>query len=311
MADSVVALKELGAEEVPERLRASYYFDFDKNPFEHSDLFETGNKSVIDAIAGIDDYVTAKLASIVTAAKEKCCGVTALTEKDFSCQCVGAFQAYVEEGAVFEPAFVMGVDDGEPNAIYVAKGAKVLGSAIFLNDGCIAIGEDTMVEPGVGVKGPTIIGKENEIRQGAYFRGDCITGNGCVLRGELKNTVIMDGGNFPHPSYLGDSLCGSETHFGNQATSANLGIFAVISRDPIVMDVDGTKYDLGRPKVGIIMGDFSQVGCNSVSDPGTFLAPWTIVYQLTRLNRGFYGPNELLKNKPLEHGIIERSPLNK
>jgi hypothetical protein len=90
-----------------------------------------------------------------------------------------------------------------------------------------------------------------------------------------------------------------------------LGIFAVLARDPIVLAVDGKQYDLGRPKVGIIMGDYSQVGCNSVSDPGTFLAPWTVVYQLSRLNKGFYGPRELIKNKPMEHGVIERSPLKK
>jgi hypothetical protein len=56
------------------------------------------------------------------------------------------------------------------------------------------------------------------------------------------------------------------------------------------------------------MGDYSQVGCNSVSDPGTFLKPYTISYALSRISKGFYGPNEILKNKPLEHGIIERSP---
>ncbi|GAF85929.1 unnamed protein product, partial [marine sediment metagenome] len=95
------------------------------------------------------------------------------------------------------------------------------------------------------------------------------------------------------------------------ATTANLGIFAVLAREGIVIALDGKKYDLGRPKLGIVMGDYSQVGCNSVSDPGTFLAPWTITYQLTRLNRGFYGPNEVLKNKPMEHGIIERSPLTR
>jgi hypothetical protein len=60
-------------------------------------------------------------------------------------------------------------------------------------------------------------------------------------------------------------------------------------------------------KLGIVMGDLSQVGCNSVSDPGTFLGPRTIVYQLSRINKGFYGPDEVLKNKPIEHGIVERS----
>ena len=155
-------------------------------------------------------------------------------------------------------------------------------------------------------------GKDTEIRQGAYLRGDIIIGNGCTIRGEIKNCVLMDKANFPHPSYLGDSLCGHMTHFGNQATTANLGIFAGLvpndKRKPLVIRCNGKAYDFGKPKMGICMGDFSQVGCNSVTDPGTFLKPYTISYALARIPKGFYGPNEILKNKPLEHGIIERSP---
>jgi len=131
----------------------------------------------------------------------------------------------------------------------------------------------------------------------------------------LKNTVLMDKANFPHPSYLGDSLCGYMTHFGNQATAANLGIFEGIrprnERKNIILHLNGKLYDLGRSKVGIILGDFSQVGCNSVSDPATFLRPYTIVYSLTRLAKGFYGPNEVVKNKPHEKGVIERAPFRR
>lgn len=307
VADEVLKLKELDAAAVPQKLKAEYYFDLAAHPFEHAALFGGKNaRSVIDAIAGINAYAVAKLAEIVAAAR----GATKRTQADYPGRSVGRFTVLLGEGAVFEPAFVIGGKD-EANTLYVAAGASIIGANIWLDSGSIAVGEGTVVEPGVGIKGPTLIGKKNEIRQGAYFRGDCIIGNGCTLRGELKNTVLMDKANFPHPSYLGDSLCGYETHFGNQATSANLGIFAVIARDPIVIAIDGKTYDLGRPKVGIIMGDYSQVGCNSVSDPGTFLAPWTIVYQLTRLNKGFYGPRELLKNKPMEHGIIERGALSK
>ena len=307
MAEDVLKLNELDAADVPEKLKAEYYFDFEAHPFAHAALFGGENaRSIVDAIAGVDAYVTAALAEMVagsTATETK-------TQADFPGRCSGEFTVLLEEGAVFEPAFVVGGADAS-NTLYLAAGASVLGANLWLDKGSIAVGEGTTVEPGVGLKGPTIIGQKNEIRQGAYFRGDVITGNGCTLRGELKNTVLMDGANFPHPSYLGDSLCGFDTHFGNQATSANLGIFAVLARDPIVIDIDGDRYDLGRPKIGIIMGDYSQVGCNSVSDPGTFLAPWTIVYQLSRLNKGFYGPNELLKNKPMEHGISERSSLRK
>lgn len=307
MAKEVVNLADLDAADVPERLTSRYYFDFEAHPFAHSALFDVDNApSIIDAIAGIDDYIVSTIADTVGAGG----AAESKTQDDFAGRCVGKFTVMLEKGAAFDPAFVVGGDD-ESNTIYVAAGAKVLGANIWLDKGGITVGAGTTVEPGVGLKGPTIIGQKNEIRQGAYFRGDVITGNGCTLRGELKNTVLMDTANFPHPSYLGDSLCGYGTHFGNQATSANLGIFAVIARDPIILELDGAHYNLGRPKVGIIMGDYSQVGCNSVSDPATFLAPWTVVYQLSRLNKGFYGPNELLKNKPIEHGIIERGPLRK
>ena len=306
MADDVLKLKDLDPASVPQKLKASHYFDFNAHPFAHSALFAGKNaRSVVDAIAGVNEYVVSALAKLIAAAKT----ARKKTEADFPGRSVGKFSVLLDEGAVFEPAFVVGGDGA--GTLYLAPGAKVLGANIWLDGGSIAVGAGSVIEPGVGLKGPTIIGQKNEIRQGAYFRGDVITGNGCTLRGELKNTVLMDKANFPHPSYLGDSLCGFETHFGNQATSANLGIFAVLARDPIVMEVDGKRYNLGRPKIGIIMGDYSQVGCNSVSDPGTFLAPWTIVYQLTRLNKGFYGPRELLKNKPMEHGIIERGPLQK
>jgi len=305
MAENVLKLMELDASDVPDVLKAEYYFDFKAHPFAHAALFGGANaRSVIDAIAGIDEYLKSALDDLIGKAK---CAQTR-TQADFPARCVGKFEVLLGEGAVFEPGFVVGGDDA-PGRLYLAPGARLVGANVWLDGGPIAVGEGTVIEPDVGMKGPTIVGAENELRQGTYLRGDVLTGDGCTLRGELKNTVVMDKGNFPHPSYLGDSLCGYETHFGNQATSANLGIFAVIERAPIVMEADGRRYDIGRPKLGIIMGDYSQVGCNSVSDPGTFLAPWTIVYQLSRLNRGFYGPNELIKNKPMEHGVIERAPL--
>ena len=231
-----------------------------------------------------------------------------------SCHAVGQFELLIEEGAVFEPARIIGgLDSGEVHTICVSAGARILGSDLYVDKGSIFIGGQTTVESGVGIKGPTIIGKKTEIRQGTYLRGDVIIGDEAVIRGEIKNSVLMNKANFPHPSYLGDSACGFMTHFGNQATSANLGIFAGLvesdQRKSLLVECSGKLYDLGKPKMGICMGDFSQVGCNSVSDPGTFLKPYTIVYALSRINKGFYGPHEVLKNKPLEKGVIERASL--
>ena len=309
MSKEIIALKNLKKEEVPADLSVDTYFDFDAHPFAHQSLLQNAN-SIYGAILSIDDYAVEWLQKTIT---EKSDNATVLKNKTpKAAHVVGNFEVVLEDGAVFEPGRVIGSDkEGVVNTVYVASGAKVIGSDIHLDQGSIYIGKETTVEPGVGIKGPTIIGGGSDIRQGAYLRGDCIIGEGCIIRGEIKNSVLMDKANFPHPSYLGDSLCGYMTHFGNQATTANLGIFAGIvdsdKRKPLVIDCDGIGYDLGKPKMGICLGDFSQVGCNSVSDPGTLMKPYTIVYSLTRISKGVYGPNEILKNKPLEHGIVERA----
>ena len=306
---TVKKLKELTKDQVPADLRCSTYFDFRAHPFEHQALIEQA-ASVYGAIMGINAYAVKWLKDTIAAKRGAAQVLKNKTPKP--AQTTGVFEVILEEGAVFEPSLVVGSKEGEA-AIYLAKGAKVLGAAIYLDSGSIYIGEDTTVEAGVGIKGPTIIGKKTEVRQGAYLRGDVIIGNGATIRGEIKNCCLMDKANFPHPSYLGDSLCGFMTHFGNQATTANLGVFAGLvegdKRRPLVVACDGTEYDFGKPKMGICMGDFCQVGCNSVSDPATFLKPYTIVYALTRITKGFYGPNEVLKNKPMEHGVIERVTL--
>ena len=313
MAEEVIKLKDVKAEDVPADLRAETYFDFAAHPFEHQALFEQTN-SIYGAILGIDNYATRWLAETIAAKRPSAKAFR--NEAPTPIQTVGRFEVLLEGGAVFEPARIMGgATDDACHTIYVADGAKVIGANIYLDKGSIYIGGQTIVEPGVGIKGPVIVGGQTEIRQGAYLRGDCILGDGCIIRGEIKNSVLMNKANFPHPSYLGDSLCGFMTHFGNQATTANVGIFAGLVesdlREPLTVACDGKQYDLGKPKMGICMGDYSQVGCNSVSDPGTFLKPYTIAYPLSRISKGFYGPYEILKNKPMEHGIIERAPLRR
>ena len=310
MTEKIIKLKDLSKDDVPPDLRAETYFDFNSHPFEHQQLFEQTN-SVYGAIVGINQYATKWLAAVI--AKRRSSAVVYKDKTPGPAHTIGRFEVLLEDGAVFEPARIIGsLKDAPRHVIYLAEGTKLIGADIYLEKADIYIGAETTVEAGVGIKGPAVIGERCELRQGAYLRGDCILGNGCIVRGEIKNSVLMNKANFPHPSYLGDSLCGYMTHFGNQATSANIGIFAGLAesdkRKSLVINCDGNAYDLGRPKFGICMGDYSQIGCNSVSDPATFLKPYTIAYSLTRISKGFYGPNEILKNKPLEHGIIERSP---
>ena len=313
----VVKLAELSRTEIPTLLRAESYFDFEAHPFAHERLFAQ-TPSVCAAVAGIDAYARDWLAQKM-AARERAPGdLTELGPADLAgATTTGSFKVLLEPGALFAPACIIGPDAGTESeaggTIFVEAGAKVVGADLYVDAGSIYIASGTFVEPCVGIKGPAIIGNDCEIRHGAYLRGDCIIGNAVVLGGELKNAVVMDAGQFPHASYLGDSLCGYATHFGSHATAANLAIYEGM-RHPdewrnMVTEVDGRRYDLGRTKMGLCMGDFSQFGCGAVSDPGTFVGPNTVVYALTRLPKGFYGPNEVLKNKPLQHGVIQRERL--
>ena len=311
MAETV-ELKDLKKDDVPDELRAETYFDFSAHPFAHSALFD-GVTNVVAAVVGIHDYVTGWLDSELERRLGEA-GPSVSTETPEGCLASGKFRIALEEGAIFRPTHIVGSAKGEANTIYVCKGASVFGSSIFLDGGSIFIGEGTVIEPGVGLKGPTVIGGDCEVRQGSYFRGDVVAGEDGCFRGEIKNAVMMDKANFPHPSYVGDSLCGYFTHFGNQVTAANLGIFNGMKpkkerRNLTVKASSGPVVDIGQAKLGVIMGDFSQVGCSSVIDPGTFLKPYTISYSLTRFTKGVYGPREILKNKPVEHGVVERVPL--
>jgi len=276
------------------------FFNFEKYPFEHEKLFKRdGISNVADVLGQIDSYCQEWLDAVPLNSVENDCKVEHNAWSD--CISSGNFTVIVEPNAEFLPDRI--ISDGEQGFIYVSENTKVIGGTFDLTGGSIFIGEKSEIQ-GAWICGSTIIGSKTTVRPGAYIRGNVIIGNRCIIRGELKNTVVMNECDFPHPSYLGDSICGYKTHFGNQATAANVNIFG--GKDSIKIKIDGGKFDTGRRKIGIIMGDKSQVGCNSVSDPGTFLKPGTIVYSLSRINSGIYGPNEILKNKPMEHGVIER-----
>ncbi|MDO8586364.1 MAG: hypothetical protein Q7T82_04930 [Armatimonadota bacterium] len=316
MATGMISVKDLSKADVPMALRVDTYFDLKSYPNAHEELLTgEGIDSVLDVVAGIGKYAKNWIADAIGERVASGAAKRIPAEDLPGAQCLGKFEVYVEDGAVFQPANIVGVtgDDKEPFKIYVSKGTSLVGSSIFLNEGDIFIGEDNVIEQGVGIKGPTIIGSKNDVRLGAYFRGSVIISDGCTLRGEIKNALLLDKANFPHPSYLGDSICGYMSHFGNQATAANVGILQGLveakDRINITLRIDGKIYDAGTRKLGIILGDWSQVGCNSVADPATFLAPYTVVYPLTSIRKGFYGPRQIIKNKPMEKGVVEISAL--
>ena len=155
-------------------------------------------------------------------------------------------------------AQTLGQIDGE-----IAQGAYLIDSHL------ISIGEGSVVEPGAYIKGPCFIGKGCAIRHGAYIRGNTITGDGCVIGHdtETKNAIFLDGAKAAHFAYVGDSILGNNTNLGAGVKCANLRFDGL----PILLRLGDQKIETGRRKLGLILGDDAQVGCNAVPGPGTLM----------------------------------------
>lgn len=158
--------------------------------------------------------------------------------------------------------------------IWVAKSAKVAPTA-FLN-------------------GPLIIDEEAEIRHCAFVRGSAIIGRGCVIGNstELKNAVIFNSVQVPHYNYVGDSVLGYKSHMGAGSITSNIK-----SDRTVVVIKDQTKQlETGLKKIGAMLGDYVEVGCNSVLNPGTVIGRGSNIYPLSSV-RGLIPANSIYKNR--------------
>jgi NDP-sugar pyrophosphorylase family protein len=184
------------------------------------------------------------------------------------------------------------------------KGKLVENCAVIMAGAClfddhIILGEGTVVEPGALIKGPTIIGNNTEVRQGAYMRGTCLVGNDCVVghATEMKNSIMLDGAKAGHFAYVGDSILGNAANLGAGTKLANLKMIP----GSIAIRHDGKQYDTKRRKLGAILGDSTETGCNSVTSPGTLMGPSSIVYPAVTVPGGYYSKRAIVatpKNCP-------------
>lgn len=158
----------------------------------------------------------------------------------------------------------------------------------------VFIGEGTVVEDGVMIKGPTIIGRNCEIRHNAYLRGTLIIGDGCVIGNatELKGSILFNEAKAPHFNYIGDSILGHATHLGAGVKVSNVRLL------PGSIQVnDGTRViSTGLRKLGALIGDHVEVGCNAVLNPGTILGRGSTVYPNVSW-RGILPAGALAKNR--------------
>ncbi len=158
----------------------------------------------------------------------------------------------------------------------------------------IWIARDAKISTTVAVKGPAIIGKKAEIRHCAYIRGNVIVGEGAVVGNstELKNVILFNKVQVPHYNYVGDSILGYKSHFGAGAITSNIKS----DRSPVYIRYNGEKIETELIKVGAMVGDFVEVGCNSVLNPGTVVGRETNVYPLSMV-RGYVPAKSIYKKK--------------
>jgi len=152
----------------------------------------------------------------------------------------------------------------------VLEGASLIMAGAVLLGSRIGIGRGTLIEGGATVKAPALIGDRTELRQGAYLRGYSLIGDRCVVghATEVKHSIFLDDAKAGHFAYLGDSIIGNDANLGAGTKCANLRFIP----GDVQIIYQGTLYSTGRRKLGAIIGDNAQTGCNSVTSPGTILA---------------------------------------
>ena len=152
--------------------------------------------------------------------------------------------------------------------------------------------ETAIVAPTASITGPCIIGPGTEVRHCAFIRGNVLVGENCVVGNsvELKNVIIFDRVEVPHFNYAGDSILGYCSHMGAGSVTSNIKS----DRTDVVMKDGDTQIPTGMLKIGAMLGDFVEVGCNSVLNPGAVVGRRTVIYPLSSV-RGTVPADSILK----------------
>lgn len=158
----------------------------------------------------------------------------------------------------------------------------------------IWIAKDATVAKTASITGPCIIGHNTQIRQCAFIRGSAIIGDTCVVGNstEIKNVIIFDVVQVPHYNYVGDSILGFHAHMGAGSITSNVKA----DKKNVVIKNGDELIETGRKKVGAMLGDFVDVGCGSVLNPGVVIGRNTNIYPLSCV-RGTVPPNSIYKDK--------------
>ncbi len=171
------------------------------------------------------------------------------------------------------------------------KNSAVIHAGAFLKSDMIEIGPGAVIEPGAFIDGPTVIGKNTQVRHSAYIRGNVLSGENCVIghATEVKNSALLGESKAGHFAYIGDSIIGS-VNLGAGTKLANLKL----TQENVYLKTSGKNIDTGLRKIGAIMADGCETGCNSVTSPGTIMAKNVLLYPNTTA-RGYYEEGTIIK----------------
>ena len=178
------------------------------------------------------------------------------------------------------------------------EGRAFIGEKVF-------IGPGTVVEDGAMIKGPAIIGKNCQIRHNAYIREHVIIGDNCVVGNstEVKNSLFFNNAQAPHFNYVGDSILGHKAHLGAGVILSNFKLLP----ENITVDLDGAPFDTGLRKFGALLGDCSEIGCNTVLSPGSIIGRASVIYPSLAW-RGILPDNMIVKNRAAQEVVARRVP---
>lgn len=164
------------------------------------------------------------------------------------------------------------------------------------------VAKSAKVFPSAYIGGPCIIDEDAEVRHCAFIRGSAIVGKGSVVGNstELKNVIIFDNVQVPHYNYVGDSILGYRSHMGAGSITSNVKS----DKSLVVIKGENLSIETGLKKVGAMLGDYVEVGCNSVLNPGTVVGRHSNVYP-TSCVRGVIPENHIFKDA--QHVVPKRS----
>lgn len=159
----------------------------------------------------------------------------------------------------------------------------------------IWIARTAKVAPTACLNGPLIVDEEAEIRHCAFVRGNAIVGKGAVVGNstELKNVILFNRVQVPHYNYVGDSILGFKSHMGAGSITSNVKSDKTLV---VLKSAEGEELATGLKKMGAMLGDCVEVGCNSVLNPGTIIGRNSNVYPLSSV-RGFLPEGSIYKRQ--------------